>query len=317
MPNLFFSGSDAQGKYQTRTYNIITHRLLSLHKDYLKEGYRTLEAMMEKRSGTDDVEILLDSGAFTAWTKQQPDIDVQQLLKMYRDFYRKYSKYFKNIYYINLDKIPGTKGVSPTDEDIVEALRVSDDNFKILSAEFGNNVLPVFHMTEPRSRLHEVASMNPDYICLSPRQGIANKERLSWVQRVHVELRLHNSKVETHGLATTGTDIMLNVPWRSVDSSSWVQYAAFGWICFPYKGNLATSLISKDSPARKLWGRHMDTMMPEMREFVKNIADQLGIEWDELREDYGARMLLNAWGMQTMSQQNFRDVPVQSTLMEL
>jgi hypothetical protein len=220
--------------------------------------------------------------------------------------------------YINLDKIPGKKGFAPTYDEIVDALRVSDENYKILSAELGDTVLPVFHMTEPRERLTEVAEMNPRYVCLSPRQGIANKERTGWVQRVHQELARTGRLVPTHGLATTGKDIMMTVPWRSVDSSSWIQMAAFGCVTINLRGKLATGLpISEDSPTRREWFKHHNTMESECHAEIALVADYLGLTVDELRTHYGARMLFNCHVMESYSRESWRPVPVQQTLLEL
>ena len=322
MPNLFFSGVSGGGGLRDNPYlkaqdNLMSYRLLSLHGSYLKEGLAALDSMRNTVENTKDVEIMLDSGAFTAWTKEEPDFQVSEIAKRYAEFRRLYAPHFKDIWYLNLDKIPGKKGVSPTEDEILDALRVSDENYKVLYSEFGYNMLPVFHMTEPRSRLHEVADMNPEYICLSPRQGVANKERIAWVQRVHVELRSHGKQVGTHGLATTGTDIMMNTPWRSVDSSSWVQVSAFGGIYFPHERKLQTVAMSSDSPSRKKWGNHADTLENSEKLCILDVAEQLGLTWGDLRESYKARQLFNVHVMRTMSQQNFRDVPVQSTLLEL
>lgn len=322
MPRLFFSGttSNLNGtRYLPLIHKAFTHRLLSLHGAYLRSGVDTMESMLRTRGNTEEVEVMLDSGAFTAWTKEEDDIKVDDLLRTYRGFKKIYGSHFKNIWYINLDKIPGTKGKSPTSEEVVDALRISDENFKVLSEELGNNVIPVFHMTEPWERVLDVAEMNPEYVCLSPRQGIANRLRIEWIQQINQYLKRKTGRiVPTHGLATTGEDIMMTAPWRSVDSSSWIQQAAFGYITINLRGKLATGLpISEDSPTRREWFKHHNTMESECHAEIALVADYLGLTVDELRTHYGARMLFNCHVMESYSRESWRPVPVQQTLLEL
>jgi hypothetical protein len=277
-----------------------------------------MESMMRTRGNTEEVEIMLDSGAFTAWTKQEADIKVDDLLRTYRGFKKIYGPHFKNIWYINLDKIPGTKGRAPTHEEIVDALRVSDENFKVLFEELGDCVLPVFHMTEPPERLIEVAEMNSRYVCVSPRQGIAQKERLQWVQRVNQTLAQIGRPVPTHGLATTGEGIMMETPWRSVDSSSWIQQAAFGYVTLNMRGKLVTGIpVSEDSPASREWDKHLKTISGDYRAEIRHVADYLEVTMEELETHYGARMLFNCHVMESYSQESWRPRPVQQTLFEM
>ena len=49
-----------------------------------------------------DKELMLDSGAYTAW-KQGKEVKLSHLIKTYADFVEKYGDAYKNIWFINLD----------------------------------------------------------------------------------------------------------------------------------------------------------------------------------------------------------------------
>ena len=315
MPNVFLSGCGIQvsNEYIFRIINLTTHRLLSLHADYRRYAKEWLTAAKDT-TDTQRMEIMFDSGAFTAWSKKQPDIEVKELLAIYKSAFTFCSTAFKEVWFINLDKIPGEPGRTATPDEIQDAIRVSDDNYKILHSELGYRVLPVFHQSEDVHRLTEIRDLNPEYICVSPRNDLREKDRRAWSARVHKLTK----GVKTHGLAATGDKMMLEVPWHSVDSASWIHAAAFGAIYFRPNDTAISSLqISDQSPSRKVWGKHADTLGPKARQQIEQEASILGVTWDELREKYGARMLYNAHILQAVGSKENKKVPVQSTLLEL
>ncbi|UXO93771.1 queuosine tRNA-ribosyltransferase [Pseudanabaena phage Pan1] len=176
--------------------------------------------------------ILLDSGAFTAWNKgEKTTVD---------DVKRKYSKFieladglFDEIWGINLDVIPGERGRDPTPQELDEAVRVSDINYEILTKEFGNIILPVFHQGESPERLAECVAQvdgKHDYICVSPRNDLAEGLRINWSRDAHGMLKDKWPHIRTHGLATTGNRMVRTVPWYSGDSAAWVQHGGYGMI---------------------------------------------------------------------------------------
>ena len=59
----------------------------------------------------------------------------------------------------------------------------SDANLSILRAEFGDCVLPVFHQDDGRERLFALMDQVKDrgnYMCLSPNNRYADKDRVDW-----------------------------------------------------------------------------------------------------------------------------------------
>lgn len=176
--------------------------------------------------------ILLDSGAFTAWNKGET-VTVDDVKRKYSRFIEAADGLFDEIWGINLDVIPGERGRDPTPEEIEEAVRISDINYKLLTEEFGNIILPVFHQGESFDRLGECVEQvdgKHNYICVSPRNDLPEGKRVDWSRDAHSIIKDRWPHIVTHGLATTGNRMVRNVPWYSGDSAAWVQHGGFGMI---------------------------------------------------------------------------------------
>ena len=176
--------------------------------------------------------ILLDSGAFTAWNKGETTT-VDDVKRKYSRFIELAGDLFDEIWGINLDVIPGEKGRDPTPDELKRAVEVSDINFEILVKEFGDIILPVYHQGESIDRLGECvapADVQSTYICVSPRNDLAENQRVNWSRDAHAELNRKWPHIMTHGLATTGNRMVRTVPWYSGDSAAWVQHGGYGMI---------------------------------------------------------------------------------------
>lgn len=176
--------------------------------------------------------ILLDSGAFTAWNKGD-EVSVDEVMEKYSRFIEGAGDLFDEIWMINLDKIPGERGRDPTVQELTEAVEISDRNFEILTKEFGDKVLPVFHQGEAKSRLFEVIEQvrgKSNYICVSPRNDVAEPLRVAWSSEYHSYIAEYDDNIRTHGLATTGNKMIRTVPWYSGDSAAWVQHGGYGMV---------------------------------------------------------------------------------------
>jgi hypothetical protein len=278
MSVLFFGGCPGMPyDVHQRLYAKVPGRLLSLHSDYVQSSDRWLE--LSEEFNCRNIESMFDSGAFTAWAQQEPAIDVYWLRDKHREFDRLCSNRFKAVWFISLDIIPGRPGNDePTDEEIVDAMRRSNFNHKVLQNALGDRVIPVFHQFEGPDRLEEVLAINPNYICISPQNGIREEFRRSWARDVFSKL---NGAVWTHGLATTGGEMMETIDWRSVDSTTWAEHGWNGRIRIESEGRLKTL--------------NWDTADDRMLKKVDEICDELEITPDMLRaRDPYDRYLFNA-----------------------
>jgi hypothetical protein len=279
----FFSGSPGMPyNLHQRLYSKVPGRLLSMHPRYVNGAGRWLWRSQKFNCG--NMEIMFDSGAFTAWNQKEPAIDVHELLDLYRWVDRLCSDRFKSVWFVSLDVIPGVPGQEElTDDEIKDAVYRSDANHKVLKDAFGDRVIPVFHQGEHPERLLEVQEINPSYICVSPQNQLDEELRWRWARNVHDQLR---SKIRTHGLATTGGEMMELIDWRSVDSTTWVLQAAMGKIRFEWEGRLLDLPISEGSSPRYKLGKHWDTLTDhDMRKRVHEICDELSDERFTLTPD--------------------------------
>ena len=171
--------------------------------------------------------IMLDSGAFTAWNKGHV-IALDEVKAAYSSFLSKAGDLFDEVWLINLDRIPGSKGMAATDDEKALAIEESDRNFAALKAEFGDRVLPVFHQGEEKARLLEVIDQAAGYLCLSPMNDLPERERWLWARRTAQALFDLRCNVQTHGLATTGNEMIRESFLFSGDSAAWKRHGGFG-----------------------------------------------------------------------------------------
>jgi hypothetical protein len=274
--NYFFSGIVGP-EFARRCAFAATHKLFSCHDAYIAHIAPWMNAVHEK--GARVREMMLDSGAFTAWSKGDK-VSIKRLISTYGRMLKQYEKEVDQVWFINLDVIPGQKGgAEPSQQEIVEAMHESDSNYALLVEAFGNRVLPVVHQGEPFSRLDDLASM-ADYICVSPRNDLPERIRTLWAQEMHT--RLPAGK-RTHGLATTGNNIVQTVAWHSVDSAAWVIRAGYGMTYIAIGNDLRSIAISQESPTRYDVNGHYDSMSPALQAHVRAVVEGNGFTVQELR----------------------------------
>lgn len=291
--NVFFSGSSS-GASRAGTDDDprlidaapVHYRLCSCHGNYLRVAHTTVQRIIEAGYGT-KCELMLDSGAFTAWSKGE-EVELSHLMEIYSDFLEKYEHELKAVWLINLDKIPAEKGRTATPQELIEAMQISDDNFGILKGRYEKRVLPVFHQNEPEAHLQRLAKEN-EYICVSPRNDLPEPSRVTWSKEAHYLV----PDVKTHGLAATGARMMAEVPWGSVDSATWVAIGVYGGIVIENDKQLRILQISEKSGSIKEWDGHFDTLSKIEQEFVGARIEKYGFTVDEMRIEHTARMLFN------------------------
>lgn len=310
MTKVFLSGSAGSRDYRAKQIEKIHWRLFSMHGSYVKVAETWCnEAYSAKQ--LEKVTILLDSGAFTAWSKGE-EMPLSEVQHNYRRFMKAVGPHCKDVWMINLDKIPGEKGRTATHEEIQEAVRISDENFKVLFDEFGDRVMPVFHQDESIERLHECCHQNPVRICVSPRNDVSEHYRRPWAARVHMETQRYPG-LWTHGLAATGADMMATVPWGSVDSSTHLNIAAYGGVLYPYRSRMMNVKVSNDSPMQRFMNQHINSMPEQTVKELAAYIETCETTLDECRVSSGARELVNICTLQRVADDK-RVIPPQDTL---
>lgn len=269
----------------------IPYRLLSMHKAFKGNTKVWCEVSHHAKSGMK--EVMLDSGAFTAFTKGHK-VTLEELTATYDDTLSKLNPKLQ-VWLINLDVIPGEYGRVASPKEIDDALVASDINYKKLKKRYGDRVLPVYHQTEPLSRLRDVCKQNW-FIGAGFRQDFSEEHRIRCAEEV-LEYA-HSQNVIVHGLATTGYKMLRRAPFDTVDSASWLYTAAMGGIHFiDPRGDLSDISISQESPMQRDARGHYRTITPEEQAWILAKIKEAGATLEQVESDLSYRILVNAHQM--------------------
>lgn len=167
------------------------------------------------------VELICDSGAFTAWNKGA-SINIDKYIQFIKD----YEEIITHV--VNLDVIPGTTGSEPTVEDIELAAEQGWKNLEIMKAQ-KINPIHVFHQGEDFKWLTKMINSGLDYIGISPCNDFADLKKMHWLDHsFRLIANSINPNIKTHGFGVTSNKLLERYPWYSCDSSSYSLSAAFG-----------------------------------------------------------------------------------------
>jgi hypothetical protein len=167
-------------------------------------------------------EVFADSGAFSAYTKNQT-IDVAA----YADWLHRYKHLFSA--YATLDVIGDAKA--------------SLKNQAYLEKR-GLNPLPIFHTGDPWSLFDDFIKDYP-YIGLSGVGDFASAANKKFIALLVRCFERSNGKTVFHGFGHTSWPVLSSFPWYSVDSSSWHSGIRYGRIL--YFDKLAQKLMAVDA----------------------------------------------------------------------
>ncbi len=195
---------------------------------------------------TKDHVLLIDSGAFTAWTKGKA-VDIEEYIRFAK---RTMASYPCEAHVINLDVIPGRFGVPPTKEEKRESAERGWANYERLRAA-GLPVIHVFHMGEDFEWLHRLKASS-DYIGISPANDASVKARIAWLAKVFSIIK---TDVRAHAFGFTALSALTRFPFFSADSSSWNSAQRYGTTAV-YRDLKTTHIAKRD--CRKLQMRGFD-----------------------------------------------------------
>lgn len=227
-------------------------------------------------------DIMIDSGAFTAWNIGKP-VQLDALLHYHDDLLQRYGA-DHDFTFIALDVMPGERGRAATPQEIQDGMARSMENYLIMQEHHTHPVLPVYHSSEPESFRDDFLGRT-DHICLSMSQNMTERERVDWAMHAQVE------NVKLHGLAATGTRIMEYVDWYSVDSAGWLMTAAMGKILWNNGTRITPVDISDTSPMLRMANKHV-TNRNERDMLLQSIIDK-GYDPEALSSDYIQRCYWN------------------------
>jgi len=231
------------------------------------------------------IDILLDSGAWSAFTQNNP-IDIYQ--------------------YISFIKSKGSNLTGYFNLDVVEDSVNSYKNFLIMKEE-GLNPIPVFHVQAGIKDINYLLKYmeTEEYIAIGSIANISTKRRIENLDMIWRDYLVDDKKmpkVKVHGLGLLSPELLSRYPWYSVDSSSWVQFAKFGAILVPRKRNgirvfdcpPEVIFVSDRSPKRsELEGKHIESFKKLEKEKIVEYINEKGFNLGELSKDHKLRDKFN------------------------
>ena len=193
------------------------------------EGHHLLVSFAEARqikllaAGWDVPGWLVDSGAFTAWTKGRP-IDLDAYIAFLVDLEAQAAAGALVLDgYLALDVIPGEPGRLPTEDEARWATGKSLENLAKMRAA-GLSPIPIFHEGEPMDLLDAYVAEGHNVIALGATASRGKPELVDWLQPIFD--RYPGQRF--HGLAMTQRRVIEGFPFDSVDSTTWLNFCRFG-----------------------------------------------------------------------------------------
>lgn|SRR5574343_624496 len=244
------------------------------------------------------VQLWMDSGAFSAWTKKE-SIDLDVYISFCLDLEEALA------YIVNLDVIPGEfgqKNLSP--EEIERSASKGYENYYYMLSRGipKEKLIHVFHQGEDFKWLKKMVLEIP-YIGLSPANDRTTQEKVLWLDQCmeYVTDSEGYPIVKFHGFAVTSTLLMFRYPWYSADSTSWQMHASYGHILVPrsffgqynYEVSPLVLTISNESPQIKNKGKHFSTLPIVEQDYVKRYIFEKGFDLEELKSNYLKRSEIN------------------------
>jgi len=246
---------------------------------------------------TKKVKIMMDSGAYslhvfqraqakrTANAKVKQAIDINALQQQMFDGYVKYCLANKDKweFYVTLD--------FKTDQNII-----MDMQKKFLAK--GLEPTPVYHGDSDIDWLRKHKDMGHSFICIGGARLHPGKHGLRYYfDKVFNYGAKHN--LEYHGLAFTSLDIITSYPFKSVDSSTWSQTAAYGMVLLPdfRRGKFLNFHVSSRRSSNK--NTHHD-MSKKQKDYMIELFKQHGFDLKAMHDSEVERHDWNGYLMSNL-----------------
>lgn len=237
--------------------------------------------------------IILDSGAFSAWNKGVV-IDIDQYITYAHRAIKRAERAGKQIRIVNLDVIPGSVGKTNTLKKNVRE-EAAEKGYKNLMKMKANDITPihVFHQGESYQWLYKMIEQT-DYIGVSPANDVTNQSRTAWLTEVFTKLQSEQIEVDTHGFAVFMPTMLRALPWTSCDAISWLMIAANGSIIYPIGGFKNFDYNIADKPFNQFLVSEKQIVKGEkhLTDNLLKIIEEDGYDYKQL-QDYKIREAIN------------------------
>lgn len=173
------------------------------------------------------VDLMLDSGAFSAWSHGR-EIDLQSYIKYVK-------RNLKHLFtYVTLDVLPFGAEAQRSAASIEKCAEMSDRNHQVMK-DAGLAPMPVYHQGEGWKWLERMVKNKEPLIGISSRKDLWPEEQSRWLDEVFSVLCDDKGRplVRTHGFGITNPAMLRRYPFWSVDSTTWSLTPAYGLIIVP------------------------------------------------------------------------------------
>lgn len=173
------------------------------------------------------VQLLLDSGEFSAW-RRGTSVNLDE----YIAYLQENKDYL--MAYVSVDKIPGKFGAKRTQAEVENSAKVGYKNLEKMW-KAGLQPIPVFHQGESWAWLERMLADKIPYIGISSSKDLWATEQQKWLDQVFTLLT--NTKgepiVKTHGFGITRPGFIFRYPFFSCDSTAWSLAPGYGSVLIP------------------------------------------------------------------------------------
>lgn len=277
--------------WQNAMLQAVKRRLYSYHYLHFVNKGDSADARYMFDHGCD---LFLDSGAFSAFTKQIV-LDVHEYARFVLRCQE--HKYFTVI--SSLD-------------DTAKNAQQSYDWLKALEAH-GCRVQPVYHTREDPAWLKRYVDEGYEYIFVGGMVTESTTWLRDWLDGIWAEYLTNadgSAKVRVHGFGLTDMQLMFRYPWASVDSSTWLMTGNFGGCMFRIGNTVRKVVMSEDSPAaRKFRGWHYNVLSKAEQRQVDEWLAPHGVTAQQCGEHFSFREVVNAatfQGLEDMGTTHFK-----------
>jgi len=205
-------------EYEKALYHICIREMDSYRRLVSFHFEKEIQTIYNLAKTQRKVDIFLDSGAFSAWSKK---------LEISMDDYCKHiDKHHEYItIYANLDVIHDGEG--------------SYRNWRRMRSR-GYDPMPVYHAETDPKYLVKYLESGVEHVAIGAISQMTTSARLTnlddmWRTYLTDDMGLPIRKF--HGFGLTAPKIAVKYPWYSVDSTSWVMYGRYGIVLIPKWGD--------------------------------------------------------------------------------
>jgi hypothetical protein len=246
-------------------------------------SYWNDKKMFEKRCAQ-GLKTFLDSGAYTAWTKNT-NVDLDEYIK----YVNKWNDGLD--YFIQVDEIPGKKGYTPTPKERLASNQVTWNNYLYMRERVTNpdKLVPVFHAGSDVNILRRLLNYEPkiDMIAIGNIVGTTKAEKEAKLYVIFDEVsKSNNPDVKIHALGVQDFKLSEKFPLYSADASSWIMVSANGGIMSEY----GPILVSEKSTEKK---NHYENQSQPVKDKINEFIAKYGFTYYDLSREYKQRTLFN------------------------